>query len=243
VVEHRNITKPSNRMFRIKERGEAIAASGDNAAFWGFYKANRKAYQEIEEYEWAIESRGLLEDLANLHDDDYERFKRRCGILKESPESLIQLRNELRSLWVSDSAEANRTLAEWLFRGGQTVKHRNTATFIGMPLWAPDVRTGRLLPDPLNLKVQLVTAVLAHFADCRKCENPACDNPYFLVVRNTQKYCQSGPCTEYAQRKYAKEWHHTPKGRKFAAARKKKAQVKKKAKLLLKKKKTSRERR
>ena len=38
------------------------------------------------------------------------------------------------------------------------------------------------------------------------CENPACPAPYFKKRRSTQKYCEAGPCVEYAQRQYALKW-------------------------------------
>jgi hypothetical protein len=40
------------------------------------------------------------------------------------------------------------------------------------------------------------------------CANPGCPAPYFLKKRITQKFCELGPCTAFAQRKYALEWWH-----------------------------------
>jgi hypothetical protein len=40
------------------------------------------------------------------------------------------------------------------------------------------------------------------------CANPDCPAPYFLKHRKTQKFCDLGPCTEYAQRRYALKWWH-----------------------------------
>jgi len=40
------------------------------------------------------------------------------------------------------------------------------------------------------------------------CANPDCHSPYFIRKRRTQKYCESGPCTEFAQRHYALNWWH-----------------------------------
>jgi hypothetical protein len=38
------------------------------------------------------------------------------------------------------------------------------------------------------------------------CENPECMAPYYLKKRRTQKICESGPCTAWAQRQYALTW-------------------------------------
>lgn len=37
----------------------------------------------------------------------------------------------------------------------------------------------------------------------RICQNPECPAPYFLAKRKTQRYCERGACTAYAQRRYA----------------------------------------
>lgn len=38
------------------------------------------------------------------------------------------------------------------------------------------------------------------------CGNPDCPAPYFRKKRITQKYCEQGPCVQYAQRQYALNW-------------------------------------
>lgn len=38
------------------------------------------------------------------------------------------------------------------------------------------------------------------------CGNPECPAPYFLKKRSTQKVCELGPCSEWAQRQYALKW-------------------------------------
>ena len=54
------------------------------------------------------------------------------------------------------------------------------------------------------------------------CANPDCKSPYFIRKRKTQKYCESGPCTEYAQRRYAlKWWNRTGKKIRAGEARRK----------------------
>jgi len=39
-----------------------------------------------------------------------------------------------------------------------------------------------------------------------KCLNPGCPAKYFVKRRRSQKFCELGPCTGYAQRKYALKW-------------------------------------
>jgi hypothetical protein len=38
------------------------------------------------------------------------------------------------------------------------------------------------------------------------CGNPDCPAPYFRKKRKTQKYCEQGPCVQYAQRQYSLDW-------------------------------------
>jgi hypothetical protein len=38
------------------------------------------------------------------------------------------------------------------------------------------------------------------------CGNPDCPAPYFRKKRRTQKYCEQGPCVQYAQRQYSLDW-------------------------------------
>jgi hypothetical protein len=38
------------------------------------------------------------------------------------------------------------------------------------------------------------------------CGNPDCPAHYFRKKRKTQKYCEQGPCVQYAQRRYSLDW-------------------------------------
>lgn len=44
------------------------------------------------------------------------------------------------------------------------------------------------------------------------CGNPDCPAPYFRKKRKTQKYCEQGPCVQYAQRQYSLDWWNSPGG-------------------------------
>src|SRR5260221_9081429 len=46
------------------------------------------------------------------------------------------------------------------------------------------------------------------------CGNPDCPAPYFRKKRKTQKYCEQGPCVQYAQRQYSLDWWNR-KGKKI----------------------------
>jgi hypothetical protein len=61
----------------------------------------------------------------------------------------------------------------------------------------------------------------------RKCHNPDCAAPFFIARRRTQKFCELGPCTEYAQRQYALKWWRE-KGAKQRAKKKTSERRKKK---------------
>jgi hypothetical protein len=40
------------------------------------------------------------------------------------------------------------------------------------------------------------------------CANPECAAPYFIRKRNTQKFCEAGPCVAYGARLRANKWWH-----------------------------------
>jgi hypothetical protein len=60
---------------------------------------------------------------------------------------------------------------------------------------------------------QWVTAYLlfiqdGHAGRTAVCENPECVAPYFVRKRNTQKFCEAGPCVAYGARLRANKWWH-----------------------------------
>ena len=61
----------------------------------------------------------------------------------------------------------------------------------------------------------------------QKCHNPDCPAPFFIARRRTQKFCELGPCTAYAQRQYSNKWWRD-KGTKKRA--KKQSQAKRRSK-------------
>jgi hypothetical protein len=59
-----------------------------------------------------------------------------------------------------------------------------------------------------NLASFICVLFLRDYAEghTKVCANPDCPAPYFLAKRKTQKYCERGDCTAYAQRQYALGW-------------------------------------
>jgi hypothetical protein len=75
-----------------------------------------------------------------------------------------------------------------------------------------------LLVEPRSLVSTVCLLVLRDRAAGKTaiCANPDCHSPYFIKKRKTQKYCESGPCTEKAQRDQKRDWwtRHRGKGAK-----------------------------
>jgi hypothetical protein len=67
---------------------------------------------------------------------------------------------------------------------------------------------GRIFPQPTYLRPMLAYAALDQARRFAVCQNPECPAPYFLARRKNQKYCERGPCTQYAQRVYSLGWWH-----------------------------------
>jgi hypothetical protein len=156
--------------------------------------------------------RELLIDLANLHDEGYDWFRRKWARHQNIPTKadVIKLRNELREVW-QFSLESNlhqRIVASWFYwRPSSSVAGpANASSIAGMPMWIPVLATGTIVPVFDSLPAQLVQGVLEHYGRFGTCENPNCPARFVLVKRFDQKYCERGECTVYAQRQYALKW-------------------------------------
>lgn len=165
----------------------------------------------------------LLLELANLHDNGVLRFlegpylkNTALGAWKalfssETEGSTLEARNELRELWAGNTPATRKDeiLTGWLRRG--------TADFL-LPQWKG--RTFRLIPNYSSLRSLLFKAILDRSSHFAQCHNPDCLAPYFLAKRRSQKYCERGDCTAYAQRQYALKWWYAKgeKRRQEAAA-------------------------
>ena len=148
----------------------------------------------------------LLSDLANCKDDQRNWFCKRWPAGKKS-EFLI-IRDDLRRIWAKqiEIQDANNIVLGWLSEQRHSL-HRiePTAVAIIQPFF-PDLRTGKLLPLPTTLRVRIAMACLEHYSRMKVCANPDCKFPYFLAGRKTQRVCEQGECTAWAQRQYANKW-------------------------------------
>lgn len=146
--------------------------------------------------------RALLLDIANLRDEGWARFFRQWAP-NLTKEEIYLLRGAVRGIWERKRSEqdVNTQLFEWL--RWSTV---NTPPQFHVFPWMPDVRAGKLLPMVRDIPARLAMAVLQHYPRLAKCGNPDCVVPYFIVKRQSQKFCERGECTRYAQNQYALKW-------------------------------------
>jgi hypothetical protein len=169
--------------------------------FEGLTQSDQKAHLELIQYEVHIENERLLVELASLHDSGYARFKAQWGYDSYPEELVIGLRDYLRAIWKNevDTRDVNKLLADWLIDTGNLYLYRLYAFY-------PDVESGELIANSGNLKARVALSVLARYHRMQLCANPDCVVPFFLAKRATQKFCQRGECTRYAQNQYALRW-------------------------------------
>src|SRR5882672_79956 len=204
MVTQRKRSKLSREAKKARAKVESLAPSEQR----DFRRANRAAFQEMEDFDLRSENRQLLLEIANLHDAGWKRFSRRW-LPRQSEGSVMKLRDELRAIWdgTLSAGDGSQILYRWL--AVETWHHFEMSTpetkYLVLP-WSPDLRTGRLLPDAWNLPARLVTATLEYFPLMRKCSNPDCAVPHFITKRKSQRFCERGECTRYAQNQYALKW-------------------------------------
>lgn len=100
-------------------------------------------------------------------------------------------RDSLRAAWSGDK--------EAIARVKRGVKHlRATIT----------VNNGRIEIEPRESWVAAYLLFLQDYSEGKPgiCANPECVAPYFIRKRNTQKYCEAGPCVAYGARQRANKW-------------------------------------
>lgn len=165
----------------------------------------------------------LLTDLANLHDEGQARYRAWNRGLRQklfapvSDAELLNLRNQLRSIWDRETParEKNEILTTWL----NSVATGQTSPF------KVRFEYRRILPASHDLRQELAFAVLEQARRLAVCHNEDCPARYFLARRKTQKYCERGDCSAHAQRQYALNWWRRQRQRKSskqARARKEK---------------------
>jgi hypothetical protein len=211
-------------MLTQQDTPSSSSSVGSGKRFYESLSPRKKKHFErfmlnlVEEY--------LLLELANLHDAGVERFLQgpfpqrgpiqAWGALfsEESERSILEARNELRELWDAKTPATRKEeiLTGWLRRG--------PADFL-LPRWKG--RTLSLFPNYGNLRALLFIGIVHRSARFARCQNPDCPAHYFLAKRRSQKFCERGDCTAYAQRKYALKWWNDEGQKRRRAKRKSKA--------------------
>jgi hypothetical protein len=209
-------------MVRQQDTPSTSSAVGIGNRFYESLSPRKKKHFERFMMTWVEEH--LLLELVNLHDAGVGRFlqgpfpqKERMqewGALftDETERSVLEARNDLQELWDAKTPATRKEeiLTGWLRRG--------PADFL-LPRW--NGRTLSLFPNYVNLRALLFIGIVHRSARFARCHNPDCPAPYFLAKRRSQKFCERGDCTAYAQRKYALKWWNN-EGRERRAKRSRK---------------------
>jgi len=157
----------------------------------------------------------LLIRLANSR-DDLSPFRTRMAQFfePESDEMYRNARRDLRGAWQSSTSrkQRQRLVNAWLAAGAKR---------IGRELVTAPLGLGRLVLNPCNFPAQLAVAILENWRRFAICGNPDCVVPFFLAKRKTQKFCEQGECTRYAQNKYALRWWQEHRSKRARAQDKK----------------------
>ena len=209
---------------------------------------NKKVIEEFLNLQSFERRKELLVELANMHDEGFERFciPRRWGFrffqtqAALTKSDVFKLRDSLRQVWRPELpiVEKEAVIQKWLVVR-QTIPaypqrpfSRIGASSLAIEMWKPVLQAGKIEPAFDSLPAQLIQGVLEQHSRLAVCKNPGCPAPYFLAKRSDQKYCEQGTCTAYAQRKYNLGYWHL-KG-KFRSNRKTKSSIRKKVRRRLK---------
>jgi hypothetical protein len=141
----------------------------------------------------------LLLELANLRDDSIERFRKlnASRFPYEDDGFLLNCRDRLRHAWSAPQEEKQDFVDDLV---------HHSAIKYGIAGFIAPITAGRLTAAPQHFLSQLAVAILENWPSFAICGNPECGASHFLAKRKTQKYCERGPCTDYAQRQYARSW-------------------------------------
>jgi hypothetical protein len=170
-------------------------------------QANLSDLAAVIEKQLAKLRQGLLVELANSH-ENLARFRTKLAgrFQPEADAMYVSARRDLRAIW-SDAisrGQKQQYVDAWLHAA------------LGRPdragIWAP-LKVGHLILNPLSFPAQFVVAILENSQRFAVCANPECVAPFFLAKRRTQKFCERGECTRYAQNQYALRWWKENKGK------------------------------
>jgi len=156
----------------------------------------------------------LLTSLANVRDvDGLAHFWRTLygGKFPELDGDMIELRDELRALWIGARVSAQKTLDKWLnWRPSQAhLRQYEELGFAGSWNNVPfrcSMNALRLVPNYMSIRAMLIQGVFEHWGYFKKCANPDCATPYFIARRKDQTVCNSEICKAEKQREHALKW-------------------------------------
>lgn len=155
--------------------------------------------------------KALIEDLANVDDLESARIQKLISHFEqEAPAMLASAQRNLRAIWPRTTPLKQKQLIvdAWLLTATKRLGRASVHAWLAV---------GRLEFDYENFPGQFVLAILENWWKFQVCGNPDCVARYFLAKRSTQRYCERGACTQYANRRYALDyWNKKGKKRRTA---------------------------
>jgi hypothetical protein len=132
----------------------------------------------------AREYRDIIRDAWKTDPKALALFDNLAGVDSGSPAYSVALSAIPNSLLFIHDGVARHMRTTWLFRSGSI----------------------EVIPD--NLWTTICILFLRDHAAGKTaiCGNPDCPAPFFLRKRKTQKFCEQGPCVQFAQRKHKLDW-------------------------------------
>jgi len=135
---------------------------------------------------------GAMEAFVKKYGVFSARLDEKAGHFDEDAANFTDAQDALRKAWAGDSGAIQEIESQ--------VKYALEAQ--------PSVRAGgvELTTDNLWGLICVLFLLDRIAGKTAVCANPECPAPYFLRKRKDQKFCERGPCSAYAQRRYALGW-------------------------------------
>jgi hypothetical protein len=180
---------------KVTQAGKPLDSTGSLARLKEALAMSPAAFEK----KLARRRREVLLQLANSPDERLHAFRKHseAGFYIESDKLLVNARRDLRQIWQPDTSRNDKqtVVDAWLAAA--------TKDLFKTPILAPLVLDGRLTFDPANFRMQFVLAILENWRRFGICQNPDCAVPYYFKTRKTQKFCERGECTRWAQVQYS----------------------------------------
>jgi hypothetical protein len=138
--------------------------------------------------------------LANVENLDSPKIARMMAQFEVKSSAMIaNAQADLRSIWTRSmpALDKQRIVDAWTDAATKQA---------GLHAW---LGAGRLEFDYASFPGQFIEAILENWWRFEVCANPECPARYFLARRSTQRYCERGECTRFAQRRHALTWWRT----------------------------------